>query len=678
MKFMSFPSELHPVCNSAKSNYMKRIILVVFSLVLLSASAWSQRKMAFMVAIGKYPPGGRWGNLSSANDMYYIKQALLKNGFLEANMDSLKDEQATKAAIVARLDAFIEKLKDGDIVYFHFSGHGQQIEDDNGDEVDGYDEALVPYDAKAMYDMVTYKGQNHLRDDLLNEKFTRIRERIGKNGSFIVLIDACHSGTASRGTEYRVSRGLPSPFQSPGYKPKEQLKIGGSSARELGFLNPSSVNLGNMIVISASSPSQVNYETKDANNVGVGSLSFAFAKAISNLKEGENYSLLFEKIRAQIQADIPTQVPMIEGNTDQLIFNGAYSPKMELLTSQRWLHDSAFTVNIGYMQGIGNGSTVKILDASKQVITTGVIQQANPFQSICVAAKALDKQQVYIVELDAVQYGSFSATVFIPNVAPKETKLVELVNQLKQKVKDYPFLQMSENADMMIEVKWVDMQTRMIRLVDMFDSTRYVKTYTGNAALTDDDWKFFMEGIKRLARVKYFRNIQDGGALAQGVKMEVIPRSKPQEAGDLLMKPLDLFDLRITNNSPFGVYFTLVNIMPNNDVKVLLPDEFEEPQDYFLRPGESRVIEEVQVDEDTPEGKEFFKLILSRSPMDLRGVLNRKKTRSAGGNMQTFEQVMDDMFSESVGQKNTRSSMSKMKLDEVGIVTTGFIIERKK
>jgi hypothetical protein len=144
------------------------------------------------------------------------------------------------------------------------------------------------------------------------------------------------------------------------------------------------------------------------------------------------------------------------------------------------------------------------------------------------------------------------------------------------------------------------------------------------------------------------------------------------------MKPLDLFDLRITNNSPFGVYFTLVNIMPNNDVKVLLPDEFEEPQDYFLRPGESRVIEEVQVDEDTPEGKEFFKLILSRSPMDLRGVLNRKKTRSAGGNMQTFEQVMDDMFSESVGQKNTRSSMSKMKLDEVGIVTTGFIIERKK
>jgi hypothetical protein len=38
-----------------------------------------------------------------------------------------------------------------EILYiFNSSGHGQQIQDDNGDELDGYDEALIPYDAAAM------------------------------------------------------------------------------------------------------------------------------------------------------------------------------------------------------------------------------------------------------------------------------------------------------------------------------------------------------------------------------------------------------------------------------------------------------------------------------------------------------------------------------------------------
>jgi hypothetical protein len=47
----------------------------------------------------------------------------------------------------------------GDTVVFYFAGHGSQVEDFNGDEHDGYDEVLCPYD------MAPHGGRNLILDD---------------------------------------------------------------------------------------------------------------------------------------------------------------------------------------------------------------------------------------------------------------------------------------------------------------------------------------------------------------------------------------------------------------------------------------------------------------------------------------------------------------------------------
>ena len=39
------------------------------------------------------------------------------------------------------------------------------------------------------------------------------------------------------------------------------------------------------------------------------------------------YELLFEKIRATMQAFIPEQIPMMEGYGQQIIFNGKYKSR---------------------------------------------------------------------------------------------------------------------------------------------------------------------------------------------------------------------------------------------------------------------------------------------------------------------------------------------------------------
>src|SRR5688572_1567714 len=420
-----------------------RNIFLVLALLFCSYS-FAQNKIGLIVAVGNYPKGGLWKNLSSENDIRFINAALIKNGFSLSNIDSLLNEKATKKNILNALDELYNKANIGDIVIFHFSGHGQQIQDDNGDETDGYDEALIPYDAKGMYNNVSYKGENHLRDDELGAKLSKIRSKIGSKGSLVVIVDACHSGTATRSKEFSVSRGEAIPFQAPEYKPK----LSKNAADIDGFAEGASSTLSNMIVFSASSPNQVNYETKDADNNGVGSLSYAFSKAVNDLPPNSSYYLLFQKIKAQIQANFPTQLPMIEGDLNQQVFSGAYTKRDEVLTINKWLNDSTFIINAGSLDNVNKGSTFKVFELTgNEAVAEGKIIQVNIFQSAGVIKKGINKSQAYHVKWDAMNQGAFSASLFINADNKAGKQITALKTELTNFIKAYPFLSVDNNAD---------------------------------------------------------------------------------------------------------------------------------------------------------------------------------------------------------------------------------------
>ena len=649
---------------------MKRVFFLL--LLLFSIQSFAQNKIGLIVAVGDYPSGGRWKDLSSVNDVRFIKAALLKNGFNPNDIDSLINEKATKKNILDALDALYNKAKDGDIVVFHFSGHGQQIQDDNGDETDGYDEALIPYDAKGMYDPVSYNGQNHLRDDELGAKLSRIRTKIGSKGSLVVVIDACHSGTATRGKEFAICRGEAIPFQSPEYKPK----LAKNAADIDGFAEGPSSALSNMIVFSASSPNQVNYETKDADNNGVGSLSYAFSKAVNDLPLNSNYYLLFQKIKAQIQANYPTQLPMIEGDLDQQVFSGAYTKRDEILIINKWLNDSTFIINAGSLDNINKGSTFKVYGLTgNQVAAEGRIIQVNIFQSAGVINKGIDKSQAYQVKWDAMNQGAFSASLFINTHNNASKQLVALKTQLTDLIKAYPFLSLDNNADYMLDLNAKSNGAAQLSLIDKGDSTR-LQMEIAQGKLSDDNKKQLIDHIKSAIRVKYIRSLNDGGSLVGGVKLEIIPKNAAINPNELFLNPLDEFSIRITNNSDNKLYYTIIDLMPDNEAKVLVPEETATPQDYVLGAGQSFTIEGVQVDPGTPRGKEFFKVIFAKSPLDLRSIFNRTKTRSRN-ELMSFEKAMDDMFEEANDKMATRSSIGNVKVDEVGILTTGFTVSAK-
>lgn len=158
-------------------------------------------KRALVIGIGAYPAGSGWATINGDKDIPLVEDILLTNGFLPQDIVVLANAQATASAIRNAFRRLIDQAQMGDIVYVHFSGHGQQVTDLHGDEPDGLDEAWVPYDAQLAYVKGQYEGQNHIIDDELNRYLHALRRRVGTTGKIIVVADACHSGDSTRGDD---------------------------------------------------------------------------------------------------------------------------------------------------------------------------------------------------------------------------------------------------------------------------------------------------------------------------------------------------------------------------------------------------------------------------------------------------------------------------------------------
>lgn len=236
---------------------------------------------ALIVAIDKYPETSGWNRIHATNDIEIIFPLLKGNGFSENNITLLTNELATKKSIVESLDNICTKVKTGDYVYLHFSCHGQQMIDDNGDEPDGLDEALIPYDAQRRYSKKIYEGENHLRDDELGILADRIRKKVGADGYITIVIDACHSGTANReDDEHYYKRGTTYVFAPEGYN---FPKIRQENKKILKLKN--SKRLAPFSVFSACQPDQINYEYFDIQSkTYYGALSYAIFKVSESYK----------------------------------------------------------------------------------------------------------------------------------------------------------------------------------------------------------------------------------------------------------------------------------------------------------------------------------------------------------------------------------------------------------
>ena len=268
-----------------------RLCLIVVAM-LFSSAVDAQRKRAFLVGISHYDTaltGYQWNNINGVEDINILNPVLKNQGFTTT---TLLDEEATFDNIVSQLSHFTNKTRKGDIVYLHFSAHGQPVEDINGDEEDGWDESIVPIDAYKIYKKGVYEGQRHLTDDLLNKFVKKLREKIGRTGFLYVTIDACHAGTSSRANDETI-RGTHVGFtyNNKVFKP--------STNKKSHYRIETSTKMSNVLFIEACRSDQVNKEIK-VDGKRFGPLSYNIAQTLSGFTLTTNANDLVESIKCSL------------------------------------------------------------------------------------------------------------------------------------------------------------------------------------------------------------------------------------------------------------------------------------------------------------------------------------------------------------------------------------------
>ena len=266
-----------------------RIRIITYILLLLSLSVSAQTKRALVIGLGEQQDKA-WNKINGDKDVPLVQGMLKSAGF--KSVTALVNRQATKTGIIGAFRKMVASCKQGDVVYIHYSGHGQQMTDVHNDERDGLDECWIPYDAcrKAS---ATYHGERHLTDDELNVYLNAIRNKIGAKGKLLVVIDACHSGDGTRGKDDEIVRGVEDTLVVDSqnarglYETFEVIKsfFMGANGKE-NVINTKAKPLAERwITISACRSDQVNVEMKSP---AVGKLTYALWKELKNSDKVNN------------------------------------------------------------------------------------------------------------------------------------------------------------------------------------------------------------------------------------------------------------------------------------------------------------------------------------------------------------------------------------------------------
>ncbi|ORX39480.1 peptidase C14 [Piromyces finnis] len=124
------------------------------------------------------------------NDARYIYSFLKENyDFKEENCRILTEDAddesliPTKKNIINSMKWLVSGAKPGDSLFFHYSGHGLSFVDEDGDEIDGLDESILPVD---------YETNGVILDDEIHDLLVK---PLPKGCLLTALADCCHSGT---------------------------------------------------------------------------------------------------------------------------------------------------------------------------------------------------------------------------------------------------------------------------------------------------------------------------------------------------------------------------------------------------------------------------------------------------------------------------------------------------
>lgn len=639
---------------------MKHIVLILifgmFSEFCVSQN--SPNKYALLVVIADYPSATGWETLSTMNDLNHLSKALKIQGFADANILQVVNQKATRTGILDGFTKLIDRIKPNDIVLIHFSCHGYRIEADSKNQIDGYDECIVPfgalYESKVnANDSVALKlaMDGYIRGHVFGEQLRRVRAKLGKGGDLSVFLDFCNSGGATRGA-HKV-RGGSKPLVSKQFEPKKYRKSDSSLLiRSETVVANNSNDLSPYVVFSATRPEELCTETDDEKGKPIGPLSFAFYNLLRAPTKQYTYRSLFADIQGAMQASVPEQHPMIEGTgTDKKIFGGAFVLQTPFIEIDSIINSKILVAKAGKLSGLGESATIKLFNAgtlnpdSAKMVTEGTVISANNYTARIELDQPIDLKlppaALWAFVKDRT-YDINPVNIYTNNnnsEALNEFKTAHLVNNISDA--DLIWLQgnqmdsllVASNGMMFAEIKNSSNKNELIKQkIKNYAQYRFIQSLETAEPGVSVEVKL----------VPVINGIADTNFIGQKTVNGIIEFAEG-----------DTITLAIHNTGKKIAYVNVLDLQPDGIIGVILPKKnsstngktqanelvFMPDQIFIYDPSVFRIILR------KPYGTELFKVFASSKLIDLeKTATNGKSNNYERGNQTALEYIMQSSY----------------------------------
>jgi len=260
----------------------------------------SRQIYALLVGINDYPPNV--GKLTGCvNDVDHFHDYLTDTfDRKRLQIEVLKDADATRGNVIAQFRSHLGKAVASDVALFQYCGHGarwKSASDFFPFFPDGMDEGLVCIDSR-----------NDGGFDLADKELAILIAELAKNHPHIaVILDSCHSGSATRGSDDFTLLRARQTHERSDERPLESY-LDGYYAELKRKGERLEIPAGRHILLSACQRIQKAWETKDHSGVFTSTLLDVLRKSEPNVA----YADLFVRCRAAVRERADNQDPQFE------------------------------------------------------------------------------------------------------------------------------------------------------------------------------------------------------------------------------------------------------------------------------------------------------------------------------------------------------------------------------
>lgn len=578
--------------------------------------------IALLIGINNYPNLPSNNELHGCvNDVMLMEKLLMERfGFEEGNIKKLLDEQATKANIEKAFNDFLvgNATPQGQAL-FYFSGHGSTMTDLNSDEMDGWDETLVPYDSRDKVPKVL-----DIEDETLGKWIEVLTD---KCINVTVILDCCHSGSGTRGLDARPRMADTLFLDLPKVK-------GGkidSTKRPSGFLPPNP----HYVLISGSRDNEISWES---GNYGV--LTWALNEVLQS-PENMTYREMMYKVSAKVTAQFPYQHPQIEGGRRDAQVFGQFGRMERFLTvlqreGNRVLLSggTAHQVTPGSIYALYKPGATNKQDSARYLGRVKVSKDVEPFTAWAEIEEPKADIPLHAAAFETFHhYGDLQLPVRleIKNDAVFLNEIDSALAAYKEREDLVKIVGKSETYAVRLTLS---PDRKLLLLMDPAD--RPMKTFRRDTL----DLKEHLAGtLTKIARWRNLFDLQNHSDLKVTMTLRRWQDYDRRErkpfnpipilesaGGEHILYDQDIINVTFKNLSSQKVHCYLFDLGTDGSVMPLYPGRGA--QDSPLAPGDSVVSFPMRV--TLPEGLDALKLIATTNPTDF-SVLGQEGYRSIRG-----------------------------------------------